>query len=141
MRARNHCWDNGVSPLLGFGDHDDEEGEPEDDVELVGEDFSNAAFGGEGRVKEEEDSPGEDMDFGEGEEAIDSRVLCKPCRPSAAEVDNHNTTHIPFRSWCEICVRGRAQDAGHKTGPKDVSGVPKGHDRLWVHQGRTGEKG
>ena len=30
MRAQNHHWDNGISPLLGCGDHDDDddEGEP-----------------------------------------------------------------------------------------------------------------
>ena len=31
-------------------------------------------------------------------------------RPSQAEVDKHNETHIPFRNWCEICVRGRAEN-------------------------------
>eukprot|EP00971_Amphidinium_carterae_P093016 1841238-Amphidinium_carterae.1 len=27
-----------------------------------------------------------------------------PQEPSAAERELHNLTHIPFRSWCEICV-------------------------------------
>ena len=108
MRAQNHHWDNGVSPLLGFGDHDDddEEGEPAEEPA-------------------EEENPGEDVDFGESEEAAEPKVVTKPCKPSAAEVEAHNATHIPFRNWCEICVRGRAQDMGHASKPKEASGVPK----------------
>ena len=85
MRARNHHWDKGVSPLLGFGDHneDDDEGEPAEDPD-------------------EGEAPGEDVDFGESEEAAEPKVITKPCRPSMAEVEAHNATHIPFRSWSEI---------------------------------------
>ena len=34
-------------------------------------------------------------------------------RPSEKEVVEHELAHIPFRSWCPHCVRGRAVSAGH----------------------------
>ena len=30
-----------------------------------------------------------------------------PSMPSAAEVEEHRVTHIPYRSWCRECVMGR----------------------------------
>ena len=32
-----------------------------------------------------------------------------PIRPSAGEVCEHNLTHLPYRSWCEHCVKGRGK--------------------------------
>ena len=42
------------------------------------------------------------VDSSEGQEAY-----VPPCgvRPTIVEVDRHNATHIPFRSWCPICVK------------------------------------
>ena len=30
-----------------------------------------------------------------------------PTKPSAADVEEHNITHTPCRSWCDSCVEGR----------------------------------
>ena len=49
------------------------------------------------------------------EETREPDMMCKPCMPSQAEVDLHNATHWPFRSWCPICVMGRGQEAPHRT--------------------------
>ena len=35
------------------------------------------------------------------------RRLQDPKLPSAAEVDAHAKTHLPFRAWCRFCVAGR----------------------------------
>ena len=43
----------------------------------------------------------------EVEEAADLKVATSPVRPSAAEVEEHDITHIPYRSWCDACARGR----------------------------------
>ena len=37
-----------------------------------------------------------------------------PEGPSKQERETHNLTHIPFRSWCEHCVKGRARKRAHK---------------------------
>ena len=34
-------------------------------------------------------------------------------KPSPEEVAIHNKTHIPYRSWCPHCVRGRAMNDPH----------------------------
>ena len=38
------------------------------------------------------------------------RVLASPGQPSQKQRDHHNVCHIPFRSWCDHCVRGRGRD-------------------------------
>ena len=49
-------------------------------------------------------------------------LVPKPgARPSPAEVDRHNATHMPFRSWCAFCVAGKAKANAHRM-VKDVSG-------------------
>ena len=36
-----------------------------------------------------------------------------PQLPSQTEIDEHNMTHSPFRSWCRHCVRGRVESHPH----------------------------
>ena len=38
----------------------------------------------------------------------------EPRKPSQEEVDAHNLTHLPYRSWCRHCVRGRKKELAHK---------------------------
>ena len=33
---------------------------------------------------------------------------------SKEEFDAHQLTHVPFRSWCDHCVRGKAVDDAHR---------------------------
>ena len=35
-------------------------------------------------------------------------------RPSKREMEEHMLTHIPFRTWCPHCVRGKARATYHK---------------------------
>ena len=47
------------------------------------------------------------------------RVLKKmqnPMLPSKPEREMHELTHVPFRSWCEHCVRGRGEGVRHEAG-------------------------
>ena len=46
---------------------------------------------------------------GEGEEAHRERPLRDPGQPTQEMIDEHEVTHMDFRSWCAACVRGRAQ--------------------------------
>jgi hypothetical protein len=45
------------------------------------------------------------------------RVIVKSVesRPRQEEVDEHNVNHIPFRSWCTHCVKGKASNQGHSS--------------------------
>ena len=39
--------------------------------------------------------------------------MMDPKLPTQTEVDEHNLTHLPFRSWCPQCVKGRGRAADH----------------------------
>mgnify|MGYP000574046417 CR=1 FL=1 len=36
-------------------------------------------------------------------------------RPRQEEVDERNVNHIPFRSWCAHCFKGKANNQGHSS--------------------------
>ena len=38
--------------------------------------------------------------------ARSSLKMQSPVKPTQEEVDNHYLIHLPFRSWCQHCVRG-----------------------------------
>ncbi len=37
-----------------------------------------------------------------------------PQLPTEAERLEHEMTHVPYRSWCRHCARGRGKEMGHK---------------------------
>ena len=41
-------------------------------------------------------------------------AMSVPERPGPEEIREHEVTHIPFRSWCQACVRGRAKGQQHR---------------------------
>ena len=49
----------------------------------------------------------------EGEEGRKVMVNKLSEGPDQEEVDEHNTNHIPFRSWCTHRVRGKAVNQSH----------------------------
>ena len=38
-----------------------------------------------------------------------AHTLPSPQRPTAKEVEEHNATHLPYRSWCPVCVKARVR--------------------------------
>ena len=63
-------------------------------------------------IEEDEDATEDQVT----EEAPKIRVLPTPNPPSRQEALEHNCTHIPFRSWCQHCVRGKSKAGHHKAG-------------------------
>ena len=56
------------------------------------------------------------------EGAVEAEEECEPInslptpgRPSQSEVDDHNVTHVPYRSWCSHCVEGRGREMAHSS--------------------------
>ena len=42
------------------------------------------------------------------------KVMPSPYTPSRAEVEEHEVTQWPYRSWCPDCVRGRGRPTPHR---------------------------
>ena len=53
------------------------------------------------------------------------KALSIPTPPSREEEERHEVSHIPFRSWCTACVRGKAKQMPCRRLPKDRDdGIP-----------------
>ena len=52
------------------------------------------------------------------EEVAPLKAAPAPTKPSAADVEEHNITHTPYRSWCGSCVGGRGlgEQRGRRSG-------------------------
>ena len=46
-------------------------------------------------------------------EAQEARIKPSPGAPTAGEVARHDATHVPYRSWCPICVAASAKEDSH----------------------------
>ena len=62
---------------------------------------------------------------GEGERKM-KRVI-DPLLPSAAEISEHQLSHLPFRNWCPHCVKGRAKEMNHQKQPRVERGLDEFH--------------
>ena len=47
-------------------------------------------------------------------EARPATTLRTPTTPSPQEVAQHNLTHMPYRSWCPICVQSKGRSGQHR---------------------------
>jgi hypothetical protein len=59
------------------------------------------------------DDDGEVGDEGETGQRT-TKKLGDPVKPKDDEVKEHEFTHLPYRSWCRHCVRGRGKEMAHK---------------------------
>ena len=41
------------------------------------------------------------------------KALTSPLEPTQQERELHNLTHLPYRSWCEICVKAKGPKKLH----------------------------
>ena len=73
------------------------------------------------------------MDCVDGEEEVSAETgqvvqlpkgLPSPTLPSKKEVEFHNLTHIPYRSWCPFCVAARRKNDAHKSSSGEKRTVP-----------------
>ena len=82
-------------------------------------------------VTDASDRADEDMDEpadpdGLGEEVTDTvgtaRVLAAPRTPTKAELEEHDVSHVPCRTWCRFCVMCRGLERHHLTQSGDRDG-------------------
>ena len=76
------------------------------------------------------------------EEARKPLMVQAPVQPTRAERDEHEKTHMPYRSWCVHCVRGRGRSDAHKTNPvKEEYRKPQLSADYWFLGAAQGELG
>ena len=69
-----------------------------------------------------EDCRAEEEEVSEDVEGRHVPVPRAPREPSRAEREEHNLTHLPYRSWCPFCVAGKAHSAPHKLSESEENG-------------------
>ena len=79
-----------------------------------------------------DDDDEEDEEVEEGvEEARVATGRKSPKDPTRKEREEYELTHMPFRSWCEDCVKPRARNAHHRkkapADPLEEVKVPRVH--------------
>ena len=68
------------------------------------------------RVRAQEEEPQAEEEMPEAKHPV---VLKGPADPTTEEILAHNVTHLPYRSWCPHCVRGRGKSAAHARRDKE----------------------
>ena len=91
-----------------FGPSDDEDGGADADM-LQGADGPRE---GEADDHEAADHPQREQPL--PTDGRDASVLPEPVKPSAEDIAKHNITHLPYRSWCEVCTRAVGREDPHK---------------------------
>ena len=84
-------------------------------MDEVGDDEDGDLFG-EAR-EGEADGQQEEISDGEAEDMAPKKIAPDPGMPSPEEIEEHEVDHVPYRRWCEECVRGRGTGEPH--GPSD----------------------
>jgi len=50
---------------------------------------------------------------GQERERVEVKVRKDPGEPTKEEINRHNVTHLPYRSWCPICVKAKGKIRAH----------------------------
>ena len=109
-----------VTPPIRPHHHNEEvlmAGDDQDDGEGLGELFAD---GNEGEIPEvveanEGKDDGEEPLEGEDCEGAKARILPDPGEPTASQIEDHRACgHVPYRSWCAECVKGRSTGEQHR---------------------------
>jgi hypothetical protein len=93
------------------GDEQDEADEGLDELLAEGkaEGIPEVVDVGEGNDDEKDNFDGQDC------EGADARVLPDPGEPTPSQIEDHRAFgHIPYRSWCAECVKGRSTGEQHR---------------------------
>ena len=88
------------------------------DEEMRVADDGEGAGGAETAVQPRVDEPGDDPPPPRPRE-----VRPSPMRPGAEAVRQHNLTHCPYQSWCEVCLASKGKsDHYHREAPESKDG-------------------
>ena len=70
---------------------------------------------GEHKRKEGKDEEGNSTDDDEDvtNDGMHVKIAKVENLPSQEEIDAHNAAHVPFRSWCPHCIKGKSKCGAH----------------------------
>ena len=79
---------------------------------------------GEGEADEDKVKRLETVEGGEPDE-VPMAVLRDPGNPTTKEREDHMASHLPYRSWCHICVEAKGKEDPHyRNRVKEIGQVP-----------------
>ena len=110
MSVIKHNHETPISPIIEVNTMESEERERRSDLEKVILDdveYRGLVCGPEG----------EDAD--DAEEPLERKMASDVKTPTRSEVLEHEKTHLPFRSWCRCCVKGRGVASPHASIKED----------------------
>ena len=116
------------NPTDGFlmGKRDGEEQERDDSkepfIKRMRAKYEEAERSGTAGSSKDQKADIEDVEE-ESEEAVAPKGFPSPTIPTRSEREEHEKTHVQFRSWCKHCVCGRGMSSPHR----DVSSSRKSH--------------
>ena len=86
----------------------------------VGDDVQEEVMAAEDEgAKEIENGENVEDDRAEVDELRKPHPAARPYTPTKAEVYEHEVTHLPYRTWCKHCVKGRGVSTPHRKGKKE----------------------
>ena len=109
-------------------------------VNGVRPDVSNMTIGGQQQkqISSNETSQQQQEDDMQTEEAIAPRQVANVIQPTQQERDQHNLFHLPFRDWCEDCVKGKACERNFSKVSHEPTCLPCFHaDYMFVGEQET----
>ena len=56
--------------------------------------------------------------------------------PTAAEIEEHNITHLPYRNWCPVCVKARGKEDAHRR--EERQPIARVHIDYWFMRDKRG---
>ena len=99
-----------------------------EEVDNTGDDDMDPNENGEPEEEEPEELEGDESEellCPPCEERV-SKSIFEPMKPSPKEVADHERTHVPYRCWCNVCVRAKGKEAAHRRGKaKTKGGLPR----------------
>ena len=104
------------------------------------EDHQHTGNWGETKNESDDDEVNLGSEY-EAEDEVEARkptTRKRPGQPSQEEWDQHQVTHLPFRSWCPICVGGAGKEKAHHRDTEEHK-VPSLHfDYFFInHKGES----
>ena len=79
------------------------------------------------------------LDFGDDEEVLNPKVRKGPVEPTREEIEYHNITHLPFRNWCDHCVKGKGVSNPHLKSSPQVKLIGGLHFDYWFPRDAPGK--